>query len=227
MQKSVVHHGQNICKGGIMDNQQENLNDIVMSANKGSNVKKLILAGAVLLLVLILIILITKSLIQPEEKKSTQVILPPEPVSKPVMKNQEPLFEDIPIENEIKDSKIDEVINKIKEEKPKDDMQQQIMSEPKAKEIQQPKKERPRHKKKPTGSTYIQVGAFFNYPPDTKFIDSLKKEDLNYEILKSIKNGKTYKKVIVGPYSSRDEAMKVLPIIKKRINQNAYIFVKK
>jgi len=212
-----------------MDNNHENLNDIVMSAGKGSNIKKLILAGAVLLLVLILIILITKSLIQPEEKKKSQVILPPEPVSKPIMKNQEPLFEDIPIENEIKDSKIDEVIDKIKEQEPQEDVQQQITQEPKEekKPIIQPKKDKPNHKKKPTGNVYIQVGAFFNYPPDKKFIDSLKREDLNYEILKSVKNGKAYKKVIVGPYNSRSEAMKVLPIIKKRINQNAYIFIKK
>jgi len=117
MQKSVVRHGQSICKGEAMQNQQQdNLDDIIINSNKGSNLKKLMLAAAVLLLVLILIILITKSLIQPEEKQKNQVILPPEPVSKPIAKTQEPLFEDIPIENENKDTKINEAIGKIKQQ---------------------------------------------------------------------------------------------------------------
>jgi len=213
-----------------MENQQQNsLDDIVIKSNKGSNIKKLMLAVAVLLLVLILIILITKSIIQPEERKNTQIILPPEPVSKPVAREQESLFEDIPIENEIKDSKIDEVIDKIKEQEPKEDIQSQMKSRPNKKETlaAEQKEDRSVAKQNLGGNVYIQVGAFFNYPPDKAFIDSLEKENLSYEVLESIKDGKVYKKVIIGPYTSRGEAMKVLPIIKKRINQNAYIFVKK
>ena len=251
MQKSVAHHGQSICKGVTMPNQQENLDDIIINSSKKLNLKKLLLAIAVLLLVLIIIILVTKSLVQPEEKKMTSVILPPEPIDKPVMnKREEPLFEDIPIpiEDEKKDTKIDEVIGKIKKKATKqeepiydeisipvdeeEEKKEPVYSKPISKNIEQPKpkpvpKPVPKQKKFTHGNYYIQVGAFFNYPPDKKFLNSIKKENLSYEIITATKNGKTYKKVIVGPYPSRKEAKNDLPIIKKRINQNAYITTKK
>jgi len=251
MLKSVARHGQSICKGVTMPNQQqENLDDIIISSSKKLNLKKLLLAIAVLLLVLIIIILVTKSLVQPEEKKMTSVILPPEPTNKPVMnKREEALFEDIPIpiEDEKKDTKIDEVIGKIKnkakkEENPiydditipidEEETKEPTYSKPVSKKIEQPKpKPKPTPKPKPKkfthGNYYIQVGAFFNYPPDKKFLNSIKRENLSYEIITATKNGKKYKKVVVGPYPSRKEAKSDLPIIKKRINQNAYITTKK
>ena len=236
-----------------MPNQQENLDDIIISSSKKMNLKKLLLAIAVLLLVLIIIILATKSLVQPEEKKMDSVILPPEPTNKPIMQREEPLFEDIPIpiEDEKKDTKIDEVIGKIKKKATKQDeptydditipideeeVKEPAYSKPVVKKIEQPKpKPAPKPKPKPAlkpkkfthGNYYIQVGAFFNYPPDKKFLNSIKRENLSYEIITATKNGKTYKKVVVGPYPSRKEAKSDLPIIKKRINQNAYITTKK
>ena len=225
MQKSVAHHGQSICKGEAMPNQQqENLDDIIINSNKGSNFKKLLLAAAVLLLVLILIILVTKSFIQPEEKKSAHVILPPEPVSKPVTKTQEPLFEDIPIENDNKDTKIDEVIGKIKKQAYDTNEVKVSKSKPK-----QPAREKNHinNKSNTKKSYYIQVGAFFSYPPDKKFLKTVNKEKLSYIIVRGEKNGKTYEKVMVGPYPSREKAKEALPVIRKRINQNAYITTKK
>jgi len=230
-----VHHGQSICKGEAMQNQQqENLDDIIINSNKGSNLKKLMLVAAVLLLVLILIILITKSLIQPEEKKSTQVILPPEPVSKPVVKPQEPLFEDIPIENESKDTKIDEVIGKIKKQAYETSDIKKVPSnvKPASSEVSQPKPMGSLRKSNTNNNIikdeyYIQVGAFFSYPPDKKFLKTIIKEKLSYIIVRGEKNGKTYEKVMIGPYPSRKKAKEALPVIRKRINQNAYITTKK
>ncbi|HIP15019.1 MAG TPA: SPOR domain-containing protein [Sulfurimonas autotrophica] len=238
MQKSVAHHGQSICKGEAMPNQQqENLDDIIINSNKGSNFKKLLLAAAVLLLVLILIILVTKSFIQPEEKKSAHVILPPEPVSKPVTKTQEPLFEDIPIENDNKDTKIDEVIGKIKKQAyDTNDMEKTISRPNKSNEVKvskskpkQPAREKNHinNKSNTKKSYYIQVGAFFSYPPDKKFLKTVNKEKLSYIIVRGEKNGKTYEKVMIGPYPSRKKAKEALPVIRKRINQNAYITTKK
>ena len=208
--------------------QQENLDDIIINSNKGSNFKKLLLAAAVLLLVLIIIILVTKSLIQPEEKKNTRVILPPEPVAKPI-KREEPLFEDIPIENENRDTKIDEVIGKIKkqaiETKNREDNKpnsQKTADTTKSKTVK-PKPNNENRENANKDSYYIQVGAFFSYPPDKKFLNTLNKEKLSYIIVRAEKNGKTYEKVMVGPYPSREKAKEALPIIRKRINQNAYI----
>ncbi|SFP09543.1 SPOR domain-containing protein [Hydrogenimonas thermophila] len=212
----------------MQNQQQDNLDDIIINSNKGSNLKKLMLAAAVLLLVLILIILITKTLIQPEEKQKTQVILPPEPVSKPVAKPQEPLFEEIPIENENKDTKINEVIGKIKKQAYETDTKETTPNKSvksSSSKIAQPKyTERSNtHSSKTNNEYYIQVGAFFNYPPDKKFLNAITKEKLSYVIVKGEKNGKTYEKVMIGPYPSRKKAKEALPVIRKRINQNAYI----
>jgi len=212
----------------MSNQQQENLEDIIINSNKGSNFKKLLLVAAVLLLVLIIIILVTKSLIQPEEKQNTRVILPPEPIVEQA-KKEEPLFEDIPIENENRDTKIDEVIGKIKKEtievKNKEDSKpkyQKSLDTTKLKTVKQSSKDESRENID-EDVYYIQVGAFFSYPPDKKFLNTLNKEKLSYLIVKAEKNGKTYEKVMVGPYPSKEKAKEVLPIIRKRINQNAYI----
>jgi len=202
----------------MQNQQQDNLEDIIINSNKGSNLKKLMLVASVLLLVLILIILITKSLVQPEDKKNTQVILPPEPVSKPI-KAKEPLFEDVPIENENRDTKIDEVIGKIKNQAYTEKKAPSTSTKSNAPKTSHPKKET----KSTNDEYYIQVGAFFNYPPDKKFLNSITKEKLSYVIVKGEKNGKIYEKVMIGPYPSREKAKKALPVIRKRINQNAYI----
>ncbi len=73
---------------------------------------------------------------------------------------------------------------------------------------------------------YIQVGAF-RTDPNRKFLNSIKKEGFPYIIMTSTRNGIKYKKVIIGPYASRTEAKRALPQIKRRVNQNAYIFRKK
>ncbi|NPA29194.1 MAG: hypothetical protein GXO33_03320 [Epsilonproteobacteria bacterium] len=73
---------------------------------------------------------------------------------------------------------------------------------------------------------YIQVGAF-RTDPNRKFLKTIEKEGFPYILMTSTRNGVKYKKVIIGPYASRAEAKRALPQIKRRVNQNAYIFRKK
>ncbi len=230
-----------------MEEREDELDNLIIKSQKPSGLKKILLAAAILLLVLILIILVTKSLIEDENRPSSSVILPPEPVTQPSEPVKEPLFEQVPIEEENgSEKRIEEAIERLKQSAPKEARQSEkaavkIAEKPAKPQVPKeaaPKKEQTKaaaaetkeHKPKPaaaSGKYFIQVGAFFRYPPDKRFLDSIKKEGLSYIIVEGIKNGTPYKKVLVGPYLSRSAAKKDLDRVKKRINQNAYITTKK
>ncbi|WP_300366651.1 SPOR domain-containing protein [Hydrogenimonas sp.] len=217
-----------------MEENNNELDNLIIQSDKPSGLKKLLLAAAILLLVLIIIILVTKSLIQTDEKPQSSIILPPEPAMQTKTETKEPLFEEVPIEEEKESGqKVDQVIEKVKNQ------QAETAAEPKPAETPAEPKE-PVVKKSPapapapqkpksapktvaTGNYFIQVGAFFRYPPDKKFLKSIEKEGLHYVIAEGTKSGTPYKKVMVGPYPSRAAAKKDLDRVKRRINQNAYI----
>jgi DedD protein len=229
---------------------RDGLDNLILQQRGQSQIKKLLLAAATLLLVLIIIVLVTKSILEPDTPKKSSMILPPEPavgVEKSAPK--EPLFEEVPIEEEQNgDEKIQQVIHKLKTEsqheaakpapaakpaKPQTVASAQPAAKPQPKPEPKPKatpkpKPKPKPAAKPAkpvaqGSYYIQVGAFFRTGPDKRFLQTIKKEGLSYTIVDGVKNGVPYKKVLVGPYRSRAQAAKALAPIKKRINQNAYI----
>ncbi len=232
------------------------LDDLIIKSNRSSGLKRLLLAAAILLLVLILIILITKNLIQSDQKPQPSVILPPEPTSIAKIPKKEPLFEQVPIEEEPSGAKkIDQVIKRVKNEsQPIQKAKSEKIPAPTTsaepapapapnhiKSVKTPRKAATAKKsashtatpgaKKETaiasGGYYIQAGAFFRYPPNKKFLHSIEKEGLHYVIAKGKKSGKSYKKVLIGPYSTKAAAQKDLDRVKKRINQNAYITYKK
>jgi len=74
---------------------------------------------------------------------------------------------------------------------------------------------------------YIQVGAFFQAPPSQKFLNSITSQGLHYVTLHMEKNGTPYQKVLVGPYSSKLDALHDLVRVKKTINPHAYITEKR
>ncbi len=229
-----------------MEEKQDDLDNLIIQSQKPSGLKKILLAAAILLLVLILIILVTKSLIEDENRPSSSVILPPEPVTQPSEPAKEPLFKQVPIEEENgSEKRIEQAIERLKQNAPKEVQHTEKEAPKAAKKYAKPetpkqvtekeqtkaaaavtKEEKPKTSET-AGKYFIQVGAFFRYPPDKKFLDSIKKENLNYIIVEGTKSGKPYKKVLVGPYQSRSAAKKDLDRVKKRINQNAYITTKK
>ncbi len=69
---------------------------------------------------------------------------------------------------------------------------------------------------KPKG-TFIQVGAFSKQPAQ-KYLDKIVNNGFNYTIYKVTVNGKTYNKVLIGPYKNRVEAENDMTIIKRKLN---------
>ena len=222
--------------------ENNELDNLIIQTDKPSGLKKLLLAAAILLLVLIIIILVTKSLIQPEEKPQSSIILPPEPTVQSQPPAKEPLFEEVPIEEE-KPSRepVEQVIEKVKGEQPSAEpakaeapvaknapVTEEVIEEPAAPAKTVTEKPKPKPKTSATkGKYFIQVGAFFRYPPNKKFLKSIENEGMRYVIVEGTRAGKPFKKVLIGPYTSKSAAKHDLERVKKRINQNAYITTKK
>jgi DedD protein len=99
---------------------------------------------------------------------------------------------------------------------------------PKPAPITKPKKEIAKtfeQVKLPTVSGYfIQVGATARAFPDKRFLNKIKSAGFDYIVHSVIVKGKKIKKVLIGPYSSRDRAKAVLPKVKSMINPSAYIY---
>ena len=73
-----------------------------------------------------------------------------------------------------------------------------------------------------TSAFYIQVGSF-KYDPGKKFIGKLKKNGLQYKVIKS-KSG--IKKLLVGPYPDRQSVDKALIQVRKQIAKDAFVYKK-
>jgi len=67
---------------------------------------------------------------------------------------------------------------------------------------------------------YIQVGSFSQQPSDS-FLGTIKNKGFNYTIL-SLSNG--MKKLLIGPYQSRQAVDKALPKVRDRISKGAFVY---
>ena len=77
-------------------------------------------------------------------------------------------------------------------------------------------------KAKSTGF-YVQIGAFSKLPNKT-LLGKIGLKGFEYIVHKVTIKGKTYHKVLIGPYSNRSEITKVFGKIKKDLKKpNAYI----
>lgn len=72
----------------------------------------------------------------------------------------------------------------------------------------------------PKEKYYVQVGSF-SKTPSTRFLSVIKNSGFNYTIGKPSRKG--IKKLLIGPYPSRNVAKKSLSVIKDRINKSAFI----
>ena len=71
---------------------------------------------------------------------------------------------------------------------------------------------------------YIQVGATYQIYPDKAFLNKIKANGFSYIIHKVVIGGKDVRKVLVGPYKSRAEAMKYLGTVRATIRNDAFIY---
>jgi DedD protein len=71
---------------------------------------------------------------------------------------------------------------------------------------------------------FIQVGATAKSFPDKRFLTKIKRAGFDYIVHGVTIKGKHIKKVLVGPYSTRDAAKEALRGVKANINPSAYIY---
>jgi len=71
---------------------------------------------------------------------------------------------------------------------------------------------------------FIQVGATSKSFPDRRFLQKIKDNGYDYIVHKISVKGRTIKKVLVGPYASRNQARNDLNGVQSSINPSAYIY---
>jgi DedD protein len=99
-------------------------------------------------------------------------------------------------------------------EKPKVEKKPIVEHKPKHKKVE----EAPRKEHKPTvsnGSYYIQVGSFAN-KPSSRFLSVITNSGFSYKLHKT-------GKLLIGSYSSRENANRDLPRVKDLINKSAFV----
>ncbi len=71
---------------------------------------------------------------------------------------------------------------------------------------------------------FIQVGATSKSFPDRRFLQKIKNSGYDYIIHKVVVKGRNIKKVLVGPFSTREQARDNLSGVQTTINPSAYIY---
>jgi hypothetical protein len=90
----------------------------------------------------------------------------------------------------------------------------------KKEKIQVSKTESLRQKPIITKSTrYIQVSAFSNESNDDQLLRKIKRNKLNYKIVK----GEKFTRILIGPYKNYDTALKEIITIKEKIKKDSFI----
>ena len=223
------------------DGLENELNDIILDKKQNSfDIKKIaLLAGSVILLLILVIAIVKITSSNTNENDEFFENSSPSTQDQNEFEDnfeQVPIIEeDIPIPDE-EQEKIAPEIEKEEKEIKSQEVEQKIskeeeplkpIAEDKQKEI---KKEKTDNKKTITkdqkttkAGYYIQVGAFYKYSPNKKFLNKIKKRGYSYIIKTVLKNNKEVKKVLIGPFNSKNEAKRALIEIKSSINKDAFI----
>ncbi len=233
--------GRNTCKigyhdvtelnKGILMEEKNELNDIILNKGGGANDnKKIVLAVATLGVILIVVVMLMNTLTSNGTDNLPQAVLPPEPQANIAPQVQdEPLFEEVEVvqEENTQSSNLDKITQKLKEESQVEDMIDTPMEVPVVQKVvvkeTHKKKEVPKVKTTSTGSYYIQVGSFSKYEPNKKFLKSITDKGFNYKYHKVTQNSKTLNKVLVGPFPTDKEARDNLRTIRSSIEAGAFV----
>ena len=210
--------------------------DLLMDNSNKNNLKKPLIYVAAAFLIFIIGVIVF-AVIQNSKKENS--IVPTE--SKPqeiVPKPQDTTnFQPLKIEEEtpkIDKNKLIEEENKVKNVAKTSDVKK--TPEIKTKEFPEAKTKEPKKEEKPqeeskitTGKYYIQVAALLKHTePNKKFLELIKKAGFEYTFYTTYitKNGEKIKvtKVLVGPFKTKEDALKALKIVKQKITQNAFVF---
>lgn len=216
------------------------LSDIVLNkSGASSSSKKTILAIATLGVVLIIVILLMKpsssqddTMIQPVPPKPQNTLVANENESNQLSQAdvQEPLFEEVEVIEEpvSTEADLDKIAQKLKEESQAQVTQAQHVVKKEVKKTPVVTKKANKHtskkdvtKKKAVaqGRYYIQVGSFSRYEPNKKFLNSITSLGYHYKYHK-VGN---LNKVLVGPFSTRQEANKAKKILRSKVEPGAFL----
>lgn len=107
----------------------------------------------------------------------------------------------------------------------------EVKKEPK-KQVKIVKKEKPKSVKElfkntnisKDGKYFIQVDALTSSKPNKSYLNNLTKNGFNYKVLDEKARGRKYIKVLVGPYSTYNEAKASLSSVRKKINKDAFVY---
>ena len=157
-----------------------------------------------------------KDIILPEATKELSPIKTEEPIIKKVIKKD--LFE-------LEAKSVQRVQKVIEKPKPVVKAKPKVQTKPK-REIVIPPAVETNFTKKTAAKVkgyYIQIGAFTKKPSD-KLLRSISKKGYKYTVHRINIKGRIYNKVLIGSYSSKSAATKVIGKVKKDFNNpNAYI----
>ena len=217
-----------------MDNRNE-LNDIILNkGNATSSNKKIILAVATLGVILVIVVMLMNSLSSSGTSNLPQAALPPKPdMQNPLSSTEEPLFEDVKVlEEETNDeANLDQIAKKLKEDSMEDDaLVTPMVEQPVATKTVVKKPVVKAVKKDAIPSVgesetyYIQVGSFSKYEPNKKFLKSITDLNFKYKYHQVTNNDQTLNKVLIGPFSTRQEAQDAKRVIRAKIEPGAFLF---
>ncbi|QOP41580.1 SPOR domain-containing protein [Sulfurimonas marina] len=221
-------------------NENNELSDIVLNKNSSSgSSKKMVLAIATLGIILIAVVTIMKSCGSDNINGAPQSVIPPKPqqniveqdtesISEQTTKNDEPLFEEVEVieDDSVDDADLDKIAQKLKEESKEEVVQPQPkpVEEPKVtKTVVKPTPKPVTQKAVSTTSYYIQVGSFTKFEPNQKFLQSITKLGYQYMYHKVRVNNKTLNKVLVGPFSTEQEARDARRVLRSKVEPGAFL----
>ena len=214
--------------------EKNELNDIILNKGTSANSnKKIILAVATLGIILIIVVMLMNSLSSSGTDNLPQAALPPQPQTQVVSQSndEEPLFEDVEVEQDTpqpqSDEELTQIAQKLKQQSSVEEIAEPVATPPVThkKVVQKPvvKKESVKKSAKKvvatTGKYYIQVGSFSKYEPNKKFLHSITSLGYNYTYHK-VKN---LNKVLVGPFNSRKEATEARRTLRAKVEPGAFL----
>jgi len=72
------------------------------------------------------------------------------------------------------------------------------------------------------GNYYVQIGSFIG-SPKYALIYRISQEGLHHTIIQFQKDGQQISKLLIGPYFTRNEALAILPVVREKIQKDAFI----
>ncbi|HIP20917.1 MAG TPA: SPOR domain-containing protein [Sulfurimonas sp.] len=208
-------------------NDKNELNDIILNKDTSNNSnKKIVLVVATLGVILIIVVMLMNSLSSNGTDNLPQAVLPEEPQGQILQTQEEPLFEEVVVEEETSsDEDLALIAQKLKEESLTEASVEVIQAQtPVVQKETAVKKSVVAKTVTPVSkasaiSYYIQVGSFSKYKPNKKFLDSITKLGYSYKFHKVA----NLNKVLVGPFKNSNEAKNARRTLRSKVEPGSFL----